>query len=222
MGLQACPAGLGDVGTDLALSIYMAGNMGTVTVVPPDPGVSVEIAKKACAIANGEWRESAGGCAIPDLREIPSWCSFVPFSDFSASCQPLSAAELATLGSYTAYKLAQKEQAAAQLVYNQETGRLQYGGYDPRDPGRREIVTGEEAARQVMETSQRQSQDLVNKAGCEYQTSLEHPTLTAMFGPSIACGLANPFDPDHFGWLMYLGVGAVVLLGGMMLFGGRR
>lgn len=197
--------------------------------VPPSDGVSVETARAACATAKGTWDAGAGGCRLPGegpniaaVRDFSS-CSWWKFTG-PESCWnvPLftpigaelpTADDLAALSAYTAYKIAQKPVAGCQPTYS--NGRM-------IPPPANCTTTGAQAAQTIMDTAQADAQYQVAGAGCEYAAALNHPVLSQVVGPSLACGLTDPFDADHYGWLVYAAIAAVGVVAVLMLMGGRR
>jgi hypothetical protein len=181
-------------------------------LVPPDPGVSIERAQRACAIAKGTWSTEGNGCMVPDVPSPPTWCDYVPFSTaLFNECALPTADQLALAGSYTAYKIAQKDTAACQPTY--VNGQLVPAAADC-------TTTGEQAAQEVMSTGAAQGTDLVTQAGPEYTAALEHPWLSSIVGPAITNDLAHPFSSN--GWMIYAGLAVGGLLIANLLFGGRR
>lgn len=179
--------------------------------IPPDPGVSVDTAKQACAIAQGTWDDAAGGCRVPDYEAPPSWCG--PFGGwiFDACTLP-SAADLTKVSSYTAYKIAQKPVAACQITYRN-------GQMIPADPSC--TTSGADAAQTIMTVATQQSQDLAaQNLNQVCGAAASSPQLTALFGGDLVCDLADPFHTK--GWMIYaaIGVGAALVLS--ILMGGRR
>lgn len=181
--------------------------------IGPSAGVSIARAKEACTIATGRWDDAAGGCRLPEARPAPSWCDWVPFSGSLEACRVPSVQELESYGAYTAYKIAQKDKAGCPPTY--KDGRMV-----PTAAGCE--TTGAEAAQQIMVVSNQSAVNSVDSAGCEYQAALNHPTLTQLFGPAVACGVTDPFDKDHYGWLIYVVLGVGALLAVSIFVGGRR
>jgi len=125
------------------------------------------------------------------LREIPGWCSYVPFSDYTAACKPYSDEEL----------------------QRQARSDAEYAANSPSAPP----MTDEEK-RAYIERSVTESNEAQAKAersdplgACVRRAALEHTFISRILGPGTYCnpdGTPSGFDADK-----YLMMGGVLVVG---------
>lgn len=181
-----------------------AASLSSLQFVPATSAATAAAAQTACGQVGGVWQANPPGCTMDVGSDgPPAWCSFWGMASlFPDSCTPLTAAQLAAYGNYTAYKTAQ----------------LSPGTYTPPgDSG--PAPTGIDASAALVTANTAQSTALVSD--CDYQSSLNYPSLSAMVGPSLTTMLTNPFANNPVctdsggelpGWMLYAGVAAVVIL----------
>lgn len=169
-------------------------------IAPPSAGVGLDVAQQACETAKGTWDPSTPGCVLDLGPSLPGYCGWVPFATtLFSECVPPTAAELANYGSYTAYRTGQLATAAFTNPQGGPTG---------------ETGTGLDVEKQMVDQNQGNANALASEQDCSYTAAQNHPALAQIFGPTVTCMLADPFNSTSVfpGWILYGVLGLLGLL----------
>jgi len=139
----------------------------------------------------------AAGGTINDIREIPGWCSWMPFSDFADACQPYSHDELENL---TRIQAAYVYRNAPDMTPEEKAAKV------------------EEAVQQAEVTEIAFKRIVAEEEGptgsqCEYEATQLHPTLSKFFGPATVCKVTG----GDFSLPLLVGIIGVAVVGGVLL-----
>ena len=134
----------------------------------------------ASAVENAISNTSAGANCI---REIPTWCSWIPFADFMDTCQPYTNAELHNLSVCSAAQVAAvNPDLAAQGVANADQSQGNAEGLSPADT-------------------------------CQRNAAVNHPTLSGFLGPNLICAIGGGGEQGKSSYTPYVFIGLALLGG---------
>lgn len=129
-----------------------------------------------------------GASSADNLREIPSWCSWVPFSDYYSSCAPYTQAELDRL-----------TRQQAEYAANSPSSNI------PPEEREEYIRRAEEQGQSAQSAAERSDP----YGACVYQASQTNSMGLSLLGERAYCNL----DGSSTGFnLAYVGLGLGALL----------